>query len=278
MKMHNGKKSHGCKCRNCSAQLVTQGKSADTYCRLCGTPSLNAQNYENTAIPEKVIEFEIDKAKARRLFTKYLSARPLVCGGFMQKVKSGNFSAVYMPVCVTDTEFGTDITTAYGDTHIDTSACNIVTNLSSFADEVLFSLLSPYDFEKQTDYTEEHAEIPYEFFSEETAQERIKEKIDEIKVQAVSEGKKDIPHEGYLKTDSCTHKAVSLNSRYVLVPVWILSCNTKSFSGRIFMNGQSGKIIGNPPPSIARISGIFGAIAAACTLVGEIIYMAVNRL
>ncbi len=276
--MHNDKTAHGCKCRNCSAQLITQGKSADTYCRLCGVPALTAQEYENTAVPDKVIEFEIDKTKARRLFTRYLSARPLICGGFMQKIKSGNFAAVYLPVCITDTQFGTDITSLYGNAHINTSASDIVTNLSSLADELLFSLLSPYDFEKLTDYTDEHAKIPFEFFSEEAAQEKVKERIDEIRVQAASECKKDILHEGYLKTDSCTHEEFFRNDKYVLLPVWVLSCNTKSFSGRIFMNGQSGKIIGNPPPSLARVAGIFGTVAAACTLVGEFIYMAVNRL
>ena len=275
--MDNDKK-HGCKCRNCSVQLVTQGKSADTYCRLCGVPALTAQNYENTAVPDKIIEFEIDKSKARRLFMKYLSARPLICGGFMQKVKSGNFAAVYIPVCITDTAFGTDITSAYGSSHTDTSACDIITNLSSFADEFLFSLLAPYDFEKLIDYSEEHTKIPFEFFSQEIAQEKVKEKIDEIRVQAVSECKKNIIHEGHLKIDNCTHTVSSRNDRYVLLPVWVLSCNTKSFSGRIFMNGQSGKIIGNPPPSIARIAGIFGAVAATCTLAGEFIYMAVNGL
>ncbi len=259
-------------------QLVTRNKSADTYCRMCGAPALTAQNYENTIIPEYALDFKIDKAKARSIFVRHLSARPLVNGEFIKRAKSGHFAAVYIPVCLTDIELQTDITSKQGNASIESSSTDIVTNLSSVTDELLFSLLSPYDFEKLVPYGDELAKIPFEFFDRETAEEKTKEKIEEIGVQALAEGKSAIQPEGHLKHDSCTHTVTSRRDRYALLPVWVLGCNTKTYRGRMFINGQTGKIIGNPPPSITRIAGIFGAVAAACTVIGEIIYTAVNGL
>lgn len=276
--MQETKAAHGCKCRSCGMQLVTLNKSADTFCRICGAPALTAQNYENSIIPEYALEFDVDKSKARSIFVRHLAARPLVNGEFIKRARSGNFAAVYIPVCLTDIEMQTDITTGQGNVSVESSAQNVVTNLSTFADELLFSLLGPYDFEKLVPYSDELKKIPFEFFAREAAEEKTKEKQEGIEVQALSEGKSELQPEGHLRHDTCTHTVTSRRDRYALLPVWVLSCNTKTYSGRIFINGQTGKIIGNPPPSIARMASIFGAIAAACTVIGEIIYTAVNGL
>ncbi len=276
--MQETKTIHGCKCRNCGAQLVTQNKSTDTYCRMCGEPALTAQNYGNAIVPEYALDFEIDKSKARGIFVRHLAARPLVNGEFIKRAKSGHFAAVYIPVCLTDIEMQTDITSQQGDISIESSAADIVTNLSDCTDELLFSLLAPYDFEKLTAYNDELTKIPFEYFDKESADGKTKEKQEEIEVQALTQGKSELQPEGHLKHDTCTHTVTSHRNRYALLPVWVLGCNTKTYSGRIFLNGQTGKIIGSPPPSITRIAGIFGAVAAACTVIGEIIYMAVNGL
>lgn len=269
---------YGCKCRRCGAQLVTQLKTADTYCRMCGEPALTAQNYENAIIPEYALDFEIDKAAARNIFVRHLAQRPLVNGEFIKRAKSGHFAAVYIPVCLTDVEMLTDITSQQGNISIESSAGDIVSNLSACTDKLLFSLLAPYNFEKLVPYGDSLKKIPFEFFSAETAEEKAKEKIEELEIQALTEGKNAIQHEGYLKHDTCIHTVTSRRDRYALLPVWVLSCNTKTYSGRLFINGQTGKVIGNPPPSITRMAGIFGAIVAACTVIGEIIYTAVNGL
>ena len=48
----NENKLHGCKCRNCGVEFITQSKSADTYCRFCGAPALLAEDFEIDGMPE----------------------------------------------------------------------------------------------------------------------------------------------------------------------------------------------------------------------------------
>ena len=51
-----------------------------------------------------------------------------------------------------------------------------------------------------------------------------------------------------------------------------------SLMTQIFINGQTGRIVGEPPVSIKKALAIFGGIAAGCTLIGELIWMVVNGL
>ncbi len=280
----NEDKLHGCKCRNCGMELITQSRSADTFCRFCGAPALIAQDYEKANDPELVIPFEIDKSRARNIFLRHLSKRPLVSSVFSQKVKSGNFAAIYVPVCLADITMHTDVrisdeTGCKSTETITSTAKNMLASISRNANNYLLRDIGPFDFDSAVVYGNEHSEVPYERASTVSFEEILAHPIDEVETSCVKAANRIFGQQGYGKQiDSCKKADVTYSCKNVLVPLWVLNFQQNGYTHQIFINGQSGKIIGEPPVSAKRAAAIFGIIAAACTVIGEFIRMAVNGL
>ena len=281
----NDGKIHGCRCRNCGIELITQNKSADTFCRFCGAPALVAADYENTSIPELALPFEINKAQAGNMFLRYLSARPLAASIFSQKVKRGQFSALYLPVCLSDIDITTQVTAQTVDgqnlsSRVLSTAKSAHASLSNVLDTFNFMNLGEYDFSKAVAYSSEMSEIPFEkpaVYSDE--KHLLDLPIEEIETQAIQTGIDSIggreKARKNLKTQ-ITHQ--SFLTKQVLVPVWILSHTANGYTQQIIINAQNGEIRGEPQISLSRIAAIFGGIAAGCAVVGELIWITVNAL
>lgn len=273
-------KLHGCKCRNCGIELITLNKSSDTYCRFCGAPALMAEDFEGTAMPDLILPFEISKAQAKQIFLRHLSQRPLSASALFQKVKSGFIREAYIPVKVADIQVTTELTVLDNSgtekskqIKSESSGANICQ--SRMFDEYLFRLLGEYDFSRAVTYDETYASIPFEkpsVFSMDLC-------FDELEGASIKEALDSLGDRKTIrKVINCQPIDKKENSRTVLVPVWILSNIQNGYTDRIFINGQNGKTVGEPPVSIKKALAIFGGIAAGCTLIGELIWMAVNGL
>lgn len=276
----NVDKTHGCKCRHCGIELITQGKSSDTYCRFCGAPALLAADFENTPVPELALPFEVSKSQARQIFSRHLSQRPLSASALFQKVKSGFIREIYIPVSVGDLEITTEIKAIDngGNTvtkQIVSSAGNTNACMSNMFDGYLYGLLGKYDFSRTVAYDEALAKIPFE----RSAESSHSSPMDELETESVRVAMESLGNrENIKKVLGCQKILTKQNCKTVLVPVWVLSNISHSYSSRIFINGQNGKIIGETPVSVKKALAIFGGIAAACTLIGELIWTAVNGL
>lgn len=280
----NEDKIRGCKCRNCGIELILQNQPADTYCRFCGAPALTAQSFESAAQPDLVIPFETDKHHARQMFLKYLSARPLVSSVFSQKVKSGNFASLYIPVCLADIGLLTDITTSDSQGNksaeqLASAAKNATASMGTAANDYLLQDIGPFDFSRAIPYGERPADIPYERLSSLPAEKLLARPIDELeasRTKAATDMIADSVQDKHII--NCHTAEITHSCKSVLVPVWVLNLCGKGYSHQIFLNGQNGRIIGEPPISPKRVAGIFGITAAVCAVVGEAIWMAVNYL
>ncbi len=265
-------------------ELITQSRSADTFCRFCGAPALIAQDYEKANEPELVIPFEIDKPRARNIFLRYLSKRPLISSVFSQKVKSGNFAAIYIPVCLADITMHTDINISdeigrKSTERMTSNAKNMPASMSRNANDYLLRDIGPFDFSNAVAYGNEHSEVPYERNKTDSFDEILTNPIDEISTSCVKEANRIFSQQEYGKRiDSCKKADVTYSCKNVLVPLWVLNFQQNGYTHQIFINGQSGKIVGEPPISAKRTAAIFSVVAAACTVIGEFIWMAVNGL
>lgn len=273
-------KLHGCKCRNCGIELITLNKSSDTYCRFCGAPALMAEDFEGTAVPELILPFEISKAQAMQIFLRHLSQRPLCAAALFQKVKSGFIREVYIPVKVADIQVTTELTVLDNScnektTQIKSESSGANICQSRMFDEYLFRLLGEYDFSRAVAYNDTHASIPFE----KPSVSSMELCFDELEGASIKEALESLGDRKTIrKVISCQPIDKKENSKTVLVPVWILSNPRNGYTEQIFINGQNGRIFGEPPASIMKALAIFGGIAAGCTVIGELIWMAVNSL
>ena len=273
-------KLHGCKCRNCGIELITQNKSADTYCRFCSAPALIAEDFEKITAPELVIPFEVTKPQAKQILIKHLSQRPLSASALIQKVKNGFIREIYIPVKVADIQVTTELKALDSSGNETTQRIVSLSNgttvcQSHMFDEYLFRLLGEYDFSHAIAYDDVHASIPYEKPYESSFYQAFDE-LEAASFKAAAESLGD--RKNISKVLSCRIIDKKENSKTVLVPVWILGNLSNGYTDQIFINGQNGRIVGEPPVSIKKALAIFGGIAAGCTLFGELIWMAVNGL
>ncbi len=274
----------GSKCRNCGIELIMRNQPTDTFCRFCGAPALMPQSFETESAPEFVIPFEIDKSHAQQILLKHLTKRPLASPVFTQKVKSGNFAALYVPVCLADIEMQTAVSTADTNGNKKTEqmtsvAKNMLTSASRTVNDYLLRDLGPFSFDRAVAYGSEYSEIPYERAETANEEDTLTRPIDELEtscVKAATDMLAQQEKESHIV--NCRRTGTSFNCKKVLVPVWVLNFNDRGYAHQIFLNGQSGKVIGEPPVSFRHAAAIFGVITAACTVLGEIIWMAVNRL
>ncbi len=276
----NADKIHGCKCRNCGIELITQNKSTDTYCRFCSAPALVAEDFEKITAPELIIPFEVSKAQAKQIFSKHLTQRPLSAVALLQKVKSGFIREIYIPVKVADIQITTELKV------LDNSGNETIRQIVSVSkgatvcqsrmfDEYLFRLLGEYDFSRTIAYDDVHASVPYE----KPYESSLYQSFDELETASFKAATKSLgDRKNISKVLSCRIIDKKENSKTVLVPVWILGNLSNGYTDQIFINGQNGRIVGEPPVSIKKALAIFGGIAAGCTLIGELIWMAVNGL
>ncbi|MBP1582304.1 MAG: hypothetical protein J6A26_07915, partial [Oscillospiraceae bacterium] len=77
---------------------------------------------------------------------------------------------------------------------------------------------------------------------------------------------------GYLSRQ-VTHYATSVSNkdtRYAMLPVWLLSTQYKGKTYLLAMNGQTGKMVGNLPMSQGQMAKLFGICAGAAFVLAMI--------
>ena len=62
-------------CKNCGAELITEGTTTATECPYCGSPTILPDRIDGGIRPELVVPFTISKEQAQKLFEEYFRAR-----------------------------------------------------------------------------------------------------------------------------------------------------------------------------------------------------------
>jgi hypothetical protein len=62
-----------------------------------------------------------------------------------------------------------------------------------------------------------------------------------------------------------------MKSYYVLLPIWMVTYHYRGKDYIFAMNGQTGKVVGKPPISRAKVAGWFGGIAAITLLIFRLV-------
>ena len=68
----------------------------------------------------------------------------------------------------------------------------------------------------------------------------------------------------------------SVESSYVLFPVWMVVYDYEKSEHTFAMNGQTGKVVGKPPISMGKVATWFGGIAAGTLLVLKSVSLALG--
>lgn len=287
----NEGEAHEYHCNNCGAVLITEANTAATTCSFCGAGVVLSDRLSGNLAPAKVIPFSISKQQAQEAFVKWCRKGLLTPKGFMTADRIKNITGLYIPFWLYDmngrgeaeaicTKVRTysDSDWIYTETKyynvyrkVDLNYNRIPCDASKKMEDHMMDMLEPYSYDNLKDfnmpYLAGYIAEKYDFTDEDMLP-RIKKRVGDYVDSYL-----DSTINGYT---SVTYRRKDINIRkkhadYTLLPVWMVCYDYQQAEHIFLMNGQTGKIIGKPPLSKAKILSWFAGVSAGCFALFRII-------
>ncbi|WP_135549257.1 TFIIB-type zinc ribbon-containing protein [Paenibacillus cymbidii] len=268
-------------CKSCGAIVITDAETTATVCSFCGSPIVLGDRLTGKLAPVKVIPFAISKEEAMAAFRKWCRNGRLTPNGFMTADRVKGITGMYVPFWLYDLNnhievqaHGTKVRSyRQGDyQYTETSHFevyrkirldyrNVPIDASVKMNDELMDKLEPFPYEQlksfKTPYLAGFLAEKYSYTDEELfprAKQKISAFIDAYIRSTMS---------GY-STVTNTSKQIDTPFQpadYVLLPVWVVHYDYKRLAYTFAMNGQTGKVVGKPPISKAKVSAWFAGVA-----------------
>ncbi len=245
---------------------------------------------EYSANAQLMLPFEISKEQAIGGFLRSFGKDKFTPVEFTAAARHAEIEAVYFPVQIFKAKLSTDVTAACtkreGDSllsftaqrTVESDLSQIIFSAGNAVDEPLLRMLEPYDLDKLVPFDEKLTadaliqsaqSHPEQFF------QSVKDISQASAMEAVQSSLREYTDR---KITSCKHEYKNASATLALFPMWVLNCEYKEQNYPIFMNGQTGKIVGIPPKSTKKIAAIIAASAMAGAFLGQIIWTVVSSL
>ncbi|CAH0121439.1 MULTISPECIES: TFIIB-type zinc ribbon-containing protein [unclassified Paenibacillus] len=278
-------------CNSCGAVIMTESETSATTCSFCGSAVVLSDRLSGELAPVMVIPFSITKEEAMRAFRKWCRNGLLTPSGFMTADRIKGITGMYVPFWLYELHNkievhgqGTKVRTyTRGDYHytetqyfdvyrkIRLNYVKVPIDASAKMKDELMDKLEPFPYEQlksfKTPYLAGYIAEKYSYDEEQLfprAKEKIRGYIDAYISSATA---------GY-NTVHYTNKQIDTKLKqadYVLLPVWMVHYDYNKSEYTFAMNGQTGKVVGKPPISMAKVSawfaGIFGVSFLSLKLV-----------
>ncbi|HLR34578.1 MAG TPA: TFIIB-type zinc ribbon-containing protein [Tissierellales bacterium] len=270
-------------CENCGATIITEAETTATTCSFCGAGVVLADRLSGAMAPAKVIPFTISKKEAMEAFKTWCKNGRLTPNGFITADRIKNITGIYVPFWLYDLNSKVQVnalctkvrTYTRGDyIYTETRYYNVYRDInldyvkvpidaSEKMDDELMDKLEPYHYDKLKDF-----KTPYlaGYIAE-------KYDYDEKNLLPRAKGKIQSYIESYIRSTITGYSSVKYRNKqidtrkkhayYTLLPVWMVYYDFDKSEHTFAMNGQTGKVVGKPPISYAKVAKWFGGIAGA---------------
>ena len=283
--------AHEYHCNNCGAVLITEANTSATTCSFCGAGVVLSDRLSGNLAPAKVIPFGISKEQAQEAFKKWCKKGRLTPSDFMTADRIKNITGLYVPFWLYDmngrgeAEATCTRVRTYSDSNwiytetkyynvyrkIDLNYSRIPCDASRKMEDGMMDKLEPYPYVNLKDFS-----MPYLTgyiaekydFTDEDMLPRIKQRVGSYVDNYLSSTISGYSSVVYHRKDINVRKK---QADYTLMPVWMVCYDYKQADHIFAMNGQTGKIVGKPPLSKAKIFGWFTGVSAGCFLLFQII-------
>ena len=278
-------------CKNCGAVLITDAQTTATTCSFCGAGVVLGDRLDGSLAPAKVIPFSISKEQAQEAFKKWCRKGRLTPRDFMTADRIKNITGLYVPFWLYDLNGRGEAeatctrvrTYTVGDwiytetkwyhvyRKVDLNYNRIPCDASRKMEDTMMDKLEPYGYDNLKDfnmpYLAGYIAEKYDFTDDQMLprmKDRVNSYVDSYLRSTIS---------GYSSVN-INHKHINIlkrNASYTLMPVWMVCYDYKQSEHTFAMNGQTGKIVGKPPLSKARIFGWFAGVSAGSFLVMQLL-------
>lgn len=273
-------------CRNCGAVLITEAETAATVCSFCGSAVVLGDRLAGKLAPAMVIPFSISKQEAEAAFRKWCRNGLLTPSGFMTADRIKSITGLYVPFWLYDLRNRVEVHAKATKVRVYTKGDYQYTETQHY--EVYRDLLVNYvkvpvdASEKMSDALMDRLEpFPYDrlkSFKTPYLAGFLAEKYSQDDKQLLPRVKAKIRDyiEAYIKSTITGYSTVAYTSKeintvperaeYVLLPVWVVHYDFKKLEHTFAMNGQTGKVVGKPPLSKAKVSAWFAGVSGVSLL------------
>ena len=278
-------------CENCSAILITDEHTVATSCNFCGSNVVLANRVAGELAPVKVIPFTITKDEAIQAFKKWSKNGRFTPKGFASKERLQSITGMYVPFWLFD--FHSDIhveatgkkvrTYSSGDyiytetkvyhaeRQLNLRYLKIPADASIKMDDTLMDRLEPYVYGELQDFNTAYLAgfIAEKYnLTDEQLKPRALTKIDSYINQNISASLSNYSSYSIKQKDVNTK---TLHTYYTLLPVWMITEDYENEEFMFAMNGQTGKVVGKPPLSKAKVATWMGGIFVGSFIIMNII-------
>ncbi|GED71856.1 hypothetical protein BRE01_55580 [Brevibacillus reuszeri] len=273
-------------CKSCGAVVITEAETTATTCSFCGSVVVLGDRLSGKLAPAVVIPFSISKEEATQAFRKWCRNGLLTPKGFMTADRIKGITGMYVPFWLYELNnlvevqaHGTRVSTytrgdyRYTETqHFDVyrrirlNYVDVPIDASEKMNDDLMDKLEPFPYKQlesfKTAYLAGYVAEKYSYDDKELFP-RAKNKIS--------------PYiEEYIRSTMTQYTTVNYTSKqvdtkfkpaeYALLPVWVVHYDYNKLEYTFAMNGQTGKVVGKPPLSKAKVTAWFAGISSVCFL------------
>lgn len=269
-------------CCNCGAGFKGDRKTMSATCSYCGANLV--VDFENkTGIqPDACIPFAFDKIVASAKFKEGIKKKWFLPNRFKKSPPEGSIESVYIPAftfnCTTNNIYAGQLVDEYKDSDGDTQysykkisgnevvySKDLMVECSEQLTQTTFNAIKPYDTSNAYKFKEEFIMgYSVEYYN------RKMEDIKNLVKRMVERNIKDqiLQNYSYDKVDylHIETKYTFAEYSYIILPTYKVSYKYNNKDYTTFMNGQTGKVGGNLPKSVVKITAFIMGILLALGL------------
>ena len=255
------------RCPSCGAQIIADENTTATFCVYCKNPAIIKEKFKGEFNPDYILPFSKTKNDAINAFKHFSKGKIFTPNDFTNPKNISEITPIYIPFwtysCSTDGSIDVDARKVthwrsgnYNYTKTDyydvrrsgtVDFDKVPADGSTKFDDNIMDSIEPYDYSALKDFNMSYLSG---FFSENydvSKEETFKRVETRINQTAIDKLSSDIVGYSSKFVKDSNININGLDTKYVLLPVWML--NTK-YNDKIYtfaMNGQTGKIVGNIP-------------------------------
>ena len=266
-------------CGNCGAAVVTDRDTSATFCAFCGSPTIIPERLVDAYRPSVLIPFQYGREEALKSFFAWCRKGRLTPRDFVSEKNVEKLTGLYLPFWLFDIDV--DMRFAATGVKVDrVTIGNTITTTTSYfdivrnrkmawdripldgatrVDDALMEILEPFSYERLVDFDMKYLSGFYAEkydLKEEDLYQRLKDRVAQYAREEFDGSVTE-----YSRVTDVVDKSVYYTPKnaYALLPVWMMNYTYRGKLYTFAMNGQTGKVAGEPPVSPIKVALICAA-------------------
>ena len=286
------------KCPNCGGEIDLKEHTSATKCPYCDSYIVLDERVGGEYTPKFMIPFHFGKEVCKKTMKDHFKAAFFAPADFLSEVRLNTMQGIYVPFWFYNYEVNYDMEaegtkvrswTSGDRRYTETSYYQILRNMDIDFKEIpadasiempdpVMDLMAPYDYSQFVSFSPEYMSGFYAEkynMTSDVIESRARERMrnDTVKIA-------DGSYSGY-SSSHIVRNRVDIRrewAEYGLLPVWKYVYQYKDQEYPFYINGQTGKVVGNAPISAKKVWGYTGTLWACITVILLLINLAQSLL